>query len=298
MNILITGGTGFIGRKLCQSLISKGHNLTVLSRKPEKVPALCGNQVQALGDLNNLSEKNHFDSIINLAGEGIVDARWSKKRKQILIDSRIKVTEQLIAFINKAQQKPSVLISSSAVGYYGNQGSKILTENCMAINDNFAHQLCTLWEESAIKAEDFGLRVCILRTGLVIGNDGGFLAKMLPSFKLGLGGKIANGQQWMSWIHRGDLIEIITKMLDSPDMKGIYNSTAPNPVSNQDFTDCLAKKLHRPAIFSVPAFILKPMLGEMAELLLGGQRVIPARLQEINFQFQFNTLDEALNDVL
>lgn len=298
MNILLTGGTGFIGRKLCHSLLKKGHELTVLSRRPEKVPYLCGEQVQTINDLEKLSAIEHFEVIINLAGEGIADARWSNKRKQTLLDSRIKITEQLNTFINKAKQKPSVLISGSAVGYYGNQGSKILTENSKAINDGFAHQLCEQWEATAKKAENLGVRVCILRTGLVIGNDGGFLQKMLPAFKLGLGGKIGNGQQWMPWIHRTDLIQIIEKMMDSANMHGPYNASAPNPVTNQEFTCCLAKKLHRPAILPVPAPVLKLSMGEMADLLLGGQRVIPSRLQEINFQFQFNTLDEALDDVL
>ncbi len=298
MNILITGGTGFIGQKLCRYLLNKGHHLTVLSRKPAKVSLLCGKQVRAIDHLEKLSETNCLDAIINLAGEGITNARWTKKRKQILMDSRIKTTEQLIAFINKAQQKPSVLISGSAVGYYGNQGSTILTEKSKAIDNGFAHQLCARWETSALKARNLGVRVCILRTGLVIGNDGGFLAKMLPAFKLGLGGKIGNGQQWMSWIHRSDLIQIIDTMLNSTTMEGIYNGTAPHPVTNQEFTKCLANQLHRPAIVPAPAFILKLMLGEMADLLLGGQRAIPARLQDINFQFHFNTLDEALNDVL
>jgi uncharacterized protein (TIGR01777 family) len=298
MNILITGGTGFIGRKLCQSLTNKGHDLSVLSRKPEKVPLLCGRQVRAIDNLDKLSETDCFDAIINLAGEGIVNARWSKKRKQILIDSRINITEQLTAFINRAQQKPSVLISGSAVGYYGNQGSILLTEQSKAIDDDFPHQLCTLWETSAQKAGNLGVRVCILRAGLVIGNDGGFLAKMLPAFKLGIGGRIGNGQQWMSWIHRSDLVQIIEKMLNSTIMQGVYNGTAPTPVTNQEFTKCLANQLHRPAIVPAPAFMLSLLLGEMANLLLGGQRAIPARLQEINFHFQFKTLDEALNDVL
>ncbi len=298
MNILITGGTGFIGRKLCRSLINKGHDLTVLSRKPETVPLLCGKQVQSIDNLDKLKETENFKAIINLAGEGIADTRWSKNRKKILVNSRINITEQLIAFINRVQKKPSVLISGSAVGYYGNQGATILTEKSKAFNDGFAHQLCSSWETSAQKAENLGVRVCILRTGLVIGNDGGFLAKMQPAFKLGLGGKVGNGQQWMSWIHRSDLIRIIEQMLNSIEMKGVYNGTSPNPVTNLMLTKCLAKKIHRPAILPVPAIVLKLMLGEMADLLLGGQRVIPARLQEINFQFQFNTLDEALDDVL
>ena len=297
MNILITGGTGFIGKVLCQSLLQKQHQLTVLSRHPEKVPELCGIPVHAISDINSIPENEHFDAIINLAGEGIADARWTAKRKQLLRDSRIKTTQQLVDYMKKTKHKPAIFISGSAIGFYGDQGSKTLTESSDVMND-YAHQLCAEWETVALKAENLGIRVCILRTGLVLGDDGGFLVKMLPAFKLGLGGQLGNGQQWMSWIHRSDLISIIEKMLKDESMQGTYNGTAPAPVTNKAFSKTLAKKLNRPAIFPVPAVILKLLLGEMAELLLGSQRVIPDRLEKTDFRFKFVTLEEALDDVL
>lgn len=297
MKILITGGTGFIGKKLCHFLLSKNHELTVLSRTPEKVASLCGDTVTAINDITQLSSSNSFDAIINLAGEGIADKRWSEKRKQQLIDSRINTSKQLIAYINKADKKPRVFISASAIGYYGNRGSKILNEESLP-HDEFSHQLCSLWESTALEAEKLGVRTCIIRTGLVIGDDGGFLKRMLLPFQLGLGGPIADGQQWMSWIHRDDYIAIIDKLLASETLHGIFNATAPNPVTNAEFSKTLGKVLNRPAFIPIPAFVLKILLGEMADLLIGGQRVIPAKLEQTEFKFNFNTLAEALNDVL
>jgi uncharacterized protein (TIGR01777 family) len=297
MKILITGGTGFIGRELCKNLREKKHQLTVLSRKPETVTLLCGPDVQAINNLDNLSANDQFDAIINLAGEGIADARWSPSRKQILLDSRVKVTAQLIAFIDRAQKKPGVLISGSAVGYYGNQGAAVLDENS-AFKDGFSNSLCAEWEAVAEQAKSYGVRVCIIRTGLVVGAKGGFLKRMLLPFKLGLGGRLGDGRQWMSWIHMKDYIRIMLLMLETNKLEGIFNATAPNPVSNDQFTCCLAKNLSRPAFLPVPAFALKLLMGEMSELLLGGQRVLPKRLQQENFEFEFTTLEQALQDVL
>ncbi|MCK5190489.1 MAG: TIGR01777 family oxidoreductase, partial [Methylococcales bacterium] len=295
--ILITGGTGFIGKSLCRKLLENNDKLTVLSRRPEKVPQLCGKTTQAISSISDLTTEEHFDAIINLAGEGIADARWTSARKQKLLDSRIKTTEQLIAFIDRATEKPKVLISGSAVGFYGNQGDKQLDENS-AIHDDFAHQLCARWEAAAKAAEAHGVRVCIIRTGLVIGNDGGFLKRMLPAFKLGMGGPLGDGRQWMSWIHRTDFIAIIDKLLESKVMQGIFNATAPEPVSNAEFSQALGNVLNRPTFIPVPAFVLKTLLGEMSELLLGGQRVLPERIEQAGFKFQFKTLEQALKDVL
>jgi len=297
MKILITGGTGFIGKELCHFLLAKIHQLTVLSRNPEKVPTLFGESVTAIGSIEQLTASDSFDAIINLAGEGIADARWSKKRKQQLLDSRVNTTKQLIAYIEKADHKPEVLISGSAVGYYGNSGSKRLNEKSHP-HEDFSHQLCSLWESAASDAEKSGVRVCIIRTGLVIGNDGGFLKRMLLPFKLGLGGPIGNGKQWMSWIHRTDFIAIIDKLLESVTLQGIFNATAPEPVTNVEFSKTLGQVLNRPAFIPVPALVLNILLGEMAELLLGGQRVIPVRIEQAGFEFKFKTLNKALGDVL
>jgi len=297
MKILITGGTGFIGKTLCPFLLAKNHQLTVLSRRPKQVPALCGKSVNAISHIEHLTASDSFHAIINLAGEGIADARWSKARKQKLLNSRINTTKQLIAYINRADIKPEVLISGSAVGYYGNSGSKILNEQSLP-HEEFSHHLCALWESAAIKAEKLSVRTCIVRTGLVIGNDGGFVKRMLLPFKLGLGGPIADGQQWMSWIHRSDYIAIINKLLNSATLQGVFNATAPEPVTNAEFTKTLAQVLKKPAFIPAPALLVKILLGEMAELLISGQRVLPARLEKAGFEFKFTSLTHALNDTL
>lgn len=297
MKILMTGGTGFIGKKLCHFLLTKKHKLTVLSRKPEKVASLCGKSVDAISNLDQLTTEDSFDAIINLAGEGIADTRWTEARKQVLLDSRINITKQLVEYIERASKKPEVFISGSAVGYYGNRGSLKLTEESLP-HEEFSHQLCAQWEETAQQAKKFGVRVCIVRTGLVIGDDGGFLKRMLLPFKLCLGGSMGDGKQWMSWIHRTDYIAIIDNLLESSVLSGIFNGTAPEPVINADFSKILGNVLNRPTFMPAPAFVLKILLGEMSELLLGGQRVIPERLENSGFKFKFRTLKQALNDVL
>lgn len=297
MKILVTGGTGFIGRFVCKNLVQQGHELTVLSRRPNEVKSVCGQETTAIGSLEELTPYTIFHAIINLAGEPIANARWTTARKKALRDSRIGVTDQLIEFITQAETKPGVLVSGSAIGFYGDQSDSILDEQS-GYFDDFSHRLCTEWEQSANQAADLGVRVCILRTGLVIGKQGGFIQRMLLPFKLGLGGKIGTGRQWMSWIHRADLVAIIELMLNSSDMNGIYNGTAPNPVTNLEFTRSLATTLKRPALLPVPGLLLKLMLGEMSELLLGGQRVMPKRLEAQGYKFRFDTLGEVLNDVL
>ncbi|NOQ16396.1 MAG: TIGR01777 family protein [Methyloprofundus sp.] len=297
MKILITGGTGFIGKKLCLFLLSNGHELTVLSRKPKEVPLLCGESVQAISNIEQLTGSDSFDAIINLAGEGIANSRWTDARKQVLLDSRINTTKQLLAYIRRAKIKPEVLISGSAVGYYGNRGSKVLNEKSDP-HEDFAHELCEKWETVAREAEALNVRVCIIRTGLVIGEGGGFLKRMLPPFKFGLGGPMGSGQQWMSWIHITDLIAIIDKLLISEVLQGTFNATAPNPVSNAEFSQTLANILNRPAFLPIPTFVLEVLFGEMAELLIGGQRVVPERIEHAGYEFQFKTLGLALMDVL
>jgi uncharacterized protein (TIGR01777 family) len=297
MKILITGGTGFIGGALCKTLLSAGHELTVLSRKPETVAKRCGAGVTAIDHLHRLTPGHHYDAAINLAGEPIVGPRWTERRKKALIDSRVGVTEQLIGFIAAAEQKPAVLLSGSAVGYYGDQGDRILDENSGAV-DGFGHTLCAAWERSAFRASEYGVRVCLMRSGLVIGAGGGFLQPMLLPFKLGLGGHIGNGRQWLSWIHIDDHIAMQLQLLQAAHLSGVFNFTTPNPVTSRDFADILARLLHRPAIMAMPGWLLKLALGEMAGLLLGGQRVLPRRFQEEGFRFRFETLEAALRNVL
>jgi len=297
MKILITGGTGFIGRTLCHRLLDSGHELIVLSRRPEQVTKLCGKSVTAISNLEDLSSEESINSIINLSGKGIADRLWTKKRKQKLLDSRINITKQLIAYVARAKHKPSVMISGSAVGYYGNNGQSELDETTDN-PDDFAQQLCKQWEAAVESVKEHGVRLCIIRIGLVIGRNGGFVKRMLLPFKLGLGGRLGNGQQWMSWIHKEDLITIVEILLNASELEGNFNATAPQPVTNAEFSACLANNLHRPAIFPVPAIVLKLLLGEMSELLLGGQKVLPERLIEQGFPFQYKSLDSALKAIL
>lgn len=297
MRILVTGGTGFIGRSLCAACISSGHDIVVLSRSPERALRVCSPSVTAISDLSALPDSEHFDAIVNLAGEPIFGRRWSAARKQVLSDSRVGVTGQIVAFIARADRKPAALLSGSAIGFYGDQGDLVLDEASRAIDD-FSHRLCAAWEDAAVRARDFGVRVCILRTGLVLGNSGGLLQRMIPPFKLCLGGRLGDGRQWMSWIHLDDQIRAITALLESADVSGTFNLTAPKPVTNSEFTSCLAAHLHRPAWFHLPAWFLRLLFGEMADLLLASQRVIPRRLTEANFQFRHESLESALGEAL
>ena len=297
MNILITGGTGFIGRVLAKNLTEQGHTVTVLSRNPDQVVRICGPGVNALGSLGLLTTQDSYQIIINLAGAPIINARWTDQRKQLIRSSRIDLTEQLIAVIARMNVKPELLISGSAVGYYGNRGDTVVTEQSAAATD-FSGQLCADWEAAAKQAGQFGVRVCLIRTGLVVGEGGGFLQRMLPPFRLGLGGRLGDGRQWMSWIHRRDWIDIALAMINDSSMQGAYNAAAPNPVTNAEFTRLLAQCLKRPALLPVPAWLLKIVLGEMSELVLGGQRVMPERLLAQGFRFQYDDLAAALNEAL
>ena len=297
MKILITGGTGFIGRTLTQSLTAQSHDVTVLSRNLDAVEKMAVPSVKALNNLDQLKPEDNYQIIINLAGAPIFDARWSDARKQLIRDSRINLTRQLVGCMAAMTVKPELLISGSAIGYYGDQGDAVLTEQS-TIRTDFSQQLCVDWENEAKKAEQFGVRVCLIRTGLVLGDGGGLLQRMLLPFKLGLGGRLGNGQQWMSWIHRQDWIAIALMMITDLSMHGAYNATAPNPVTNHEFTRALANGLKRPTLLPVPACLLKMLLGEMSALVLGSQRVVPERLLAEGFTFQYTDLSGALTEVL
>lgn len=293
--ILITGGTGFIGQVLCQELANRGWSLTVLSRQaPNIVKELCG-PAQVIGDLGQTSGGAGFDAVINLAGEGIADKRWSDKRKQALRDSRIALTHDLVSAMESWDTKPGVLVSGSAVGVYGNQGDQLVTEDTSPTIE-FTHELCRDWEQAALEAHKLGVRVCLSRTGVVADPGGGFLQRMLLPFKLGLGGKLGSGRQYMPWVHRDDVVAALTWMLENEQARGPYNVVSPAPVTNAEFTKGLARVLGRPAILPAPAFALQLMLGEMARLLLTGQRAVPARLEKEGFRFKYPELADALQD--
>lgn len=297
MNILMTGGTGFLGSALTTNLIKQGHVLTVLSRNPDKVAKICGPEVNAISSLGQLNQEDNYPIIINLAGTPIFDARWSESRKQLIRESRIGLTKQLLGCIASMTFKPELLISGSAIGYYGSQGDTVLTEQTTPTTD-FSQQLCVDWETAATQAEQFGIRVCLIRTGLVIDKDGGFLQKMLLPFRLGLGGRLGDGKQWMPWIHRQDWVKIVLTMIADSSMHGAYNATAPNPVTNAEFTRILAQCLKRHALLPVPAGVLELLLGEMSQLVLASQRVIPERLLSQGFKFDYDDLTTALSKTL
>jgi len=293
MKILITGGTGLIGRALCRVLLEEGHELTVLSRDPASVKTRCGEAVQPMLGLGEWDETREFAAVINLAGEPIVDVRWSVSRKKALWDSRVGVTQQLVDCIRRAQHRPKVLLSGSAVGYYGDRGDEVLDESSSGAAD-YAAKLCAAWESAAQQAAGFGVRVCLLRTGLVLSRDGGLLTRMLTPFKLGLGARLGDGKQWMSWIQIDDYVALVLRLLACEDLTGPVDMTAPQPVTNRDFTAALAAALRRPAIFAAPACLLRGVLGERAPMLLGGQRVLPAKMMAHGYQFMHPQLISAL----
>ncbi len=295
MHILLTGGTGLIGRQLCRHWLAQGHRLTVLSRHPEHVARLCGDHVLGVGSLQEVI--GPVDAVINLAGAPIADRPWTHKRKALLWSSRISFTETLLAWLQGLEQKPAVLISGSAVGWYGDGGERELTEASGPVQDDFPSQLCIAWEETAQRAETLGIRVVLVRTGLVLAAEGGFLSRLLLPFKLALGGPIGNGRQWMPWVHIKDQIGLIDFLLHKPDASGPYNACAPHPVRNREFAKTLGQVLHRPAFMPMPAFALKVGLGELSGLLLGGQKALPERLQAAGFTFQFTELRAALDDL-
>lgn len=296
MHILLTGGTGLIGRELCRYWHAQGHQLTVLSRRPEEVAALCGAQVLGIARPEDIGPQP-VDAVVNLAGAPVADRPWTRKRKAFIWDSRIALTERLLAWLQAREQRPAVLLSGSAVGWYGDCGEREIDEQSMPVNEDFASQLCGAWEETALRAEALGIRVVCLRIGLVLSAKGGFLQRMLPPFKVGMGGRLGSGRQWMPWIHIADQIRAIDFLLHQTDARGPYNLCAPSPVRNQVFTKTLASVLRRPTFMIMPQALLKALLGEMSVLLLGGQRALPVRLQAAGFTFRYLDLTAALSDV-
>lgn len=294
---LITGASGLIGQALCQRLLNNGETVFALSRNCQKTQKILGAQVQCAESVAVLPKDCHIDVVINLAGAPIVDKRWSEQRKQLLLESRVTYTRDLIQQLAQRSSLPHSFISGSAVGWYGNQGETILTEDS-EFEADFSHELCDQWEKAALSAESLGMRVAIVRTGLVVSPSGGFLSKMLLPFKMGLGGPISDGQQYMPWIHIDDICRLFLFLAENRSCSGVFNGTAPRPVTNQQFSEALAETLHRPAFFRVPSCVLKLAMGEMADLLLGGQRAIPKKAETAGFEFLYTDIHSALSDVL
>ena len=298
--ILVTGGSGFIGRNLCKRLASlvgeQDLQVKVLSRSPRKAAKVLPKSVQMITDVTQLNQS--VDILINLAGEPIANRRWSEKRKAIISRSRIQTTQALYEYFKHTDKPPSIVISGSAVGYYGGglANNQSVTEDG-AVEPNFSSQLCADWENTAQQFEQLGSRVCFLRTGIVLGKQGA-LSKLLPAFKLGLGGPIATGQQWMPWVHIEDMVEIIIYAILN-NISGPINCTAPQPVTNREFAKTLGKVLRRPAIATMPATVVKLLFGQMGdELMIQGQSVIPQKLQKQGFQFKYSDLYSALRQLL
>ena len=300
MRVLMTGGSGFVGQRLCQRLKEAGHRLQVVSRDPKDAKGQLPAGTDVRGSVLDFVDAPP-DAIVNLAGEPIAARRWSDNQKKRLIDSRVNITRDLVILCEQLKQSggqaPRVMVSGSAMGYYGDQGDREVTEETPP-HDEFAHRLCKRWEDTAREAADFGTRVALLRTGLVLDLGGGSLQKMLPPFKLGLGGRFGDGKQFMPWIHREDLVRIILFLLEHGELEGPFNGSAPKPVTNAEFTRTLASRLHRPAVLPVPAIALETAFGEMARLLLTGVDMRPRRLLDAGFEFRYPTLEEALAEIL
>ena len=297
MKLLVTGGTGFIGRHLIERRLLKGDEVVCLSRQPEKVNQLFAGRVKGIKELPK-DGSLQVDAIVNLAGEPIADKRWSHAQKHRLRDSRILLTLKLVEWISESAHKPHTLISGSAIGFYGPQAAEVVLSEESEVKTGFTHQLCADWEKAALQVEALGVRVCLIRTGIVLGEGGGALSKMLLPFKLGLGGPIANGRQVMSWIHLEDELEVIEMLLTHDQLSGAFNLTAPEAVTNAEFSKTLGKVLKRPACLPLPSLVPKLLLGEGAELLLEGQRVYPQKLLDIGFKFKYPSLDTALRQIV
>ena len=296
MRILITGATGFIGGALCAALLGRGHALTLLTRgSPRAANTGTKRWLQwtpgALRGWESVLED--VDGVINLAGEPIAERRWTDTQKRRIEKSRMDATRSLVQACAKAKHKPHFLINASAVGYYGARGDETLTEASAPGND-FLSALCRDWEEEAKKAEELGMRVVRLRTGIVLASGGGALAKMALPFKFFLGGSLGSGQQWMSWIHREDHVGLIMHLIDHADIHGAVNATAPNPARNKEFSKTLGKVMGRPCWAPVPGFALKIVVGDMAEMLLTGQRVLPVAAEKSGYRFRYPELQGAL----
>lgn len=302
MRIIITGATGFIGAPLCSALKNAGHRVTVLTRSRDAAekslgagyelvewqPPTSGEWEAAIGGA---------EGVINLAGENIGASRWTKKRKQVIIGSRLAATGAIVNAIGKAKNKPKVLVNASAVGFYGPRGDEEVTEQSSAGSD-FLAQTVQQWENEAKKAEAYGTRVVLLRNGIVLEKDGGALARMLLPFRLFIGGPIGSGRQWMSWIHRDDVMGLILFALQNGNARGVINATAPNPVTMQEFCMTLGKAMHRPSWLPAPGFALKILLGEMSMLVLTGQKVLPKQAEKLGYKFQYPELGAALRAIV
>ena len=300
MHIFITGATGFIGRALVLRLQRDGHTITALVRDEDRARAALGADVEVLGLSASEAELRDAlaasDGVVNLAGEPLI-GRWTRERVETITESRVDLTARLVNAMRHAEHQPGVFVSASAVGYYGDRGDEVLTERS-APADDFLARLCRDWERAALDAEGAGARVVLLRTGIVLGREGGALARLLLPFRLGLGGPIGSGRQYMPWIHLRDHVELVAAALSDERFSGPFNVSAPTPVTNREFVRALGRAMHRPALLPLPAFALKLALGEAASVLLTGQRALPEKALDLGFHFSYGEIDAALTEIV
>jgi uncharacterized protein len=299
MRVTLTGASGLIGTRLVHALTARGDDVTVLSRNPERAAEALGvaaEEWQPDAGPAPAAALAGRDAIVHLAGER-VDQRWSDGAKQAIRTSREAGTRNLVDGLRGAEPRPDVLVASSAVGYYGARGDEVVDESTPA-GDGFLAEVCAAWEHQAQRAEELGLRVVCVRTGVVLDAGGGALARMLTPFKLGVGGPVAGGAQYMPWIHVDDLVGIYLAAIDAAHWSGPVNATAPDPVTNATFSKALGRALHRPAVLPIPGAALGLLYGEMAEIVTTGQRAVPRRPLELGYEFRHPELDEALRDAL
>jgi uncharacterized protein (TIGR01777 family) len=294
MHILITGGTGFIGTPLVARLVSSGHTVTVLSRQ-----ALASTDpVSYISSLDDIGDGEAVDAIINLAGASLAAKRWSTAYKEEIFSSRLDTTRELLAMISRLEQPPAVLLSASAIGVYGHHGDEILDEDGLQVA-GFAQSLCSQWEALALEAQQYGVRVCLLRLGVVLDEGGGAFSEMARPFRLGIANWMGDGHQWLSWVHRQDVLAALEFLLEQSTLSGPFNITGPDPVTSRGFCDAMKRRRRTLLTAPVPAVAMRLLVGEMAdELLLNGQRVVPAALQAAGFEFRYETLDQALEAIL
>lgn len=304
MKVAIIGATGFVGSRLVERLHAEGHQILVFTRNVERAARVFPNsafpnlEVVAYTPTQSGNWQSRIagcDGVVNLAGEPISE-RWTSERKQSILNSRKLGTQKLVEATAQANPKPQVLVSGSAIGYYGTSETATFDETSPA-GDDFLAEVCKAWEAEAEKVKGVGVRLVILRTGIVLGM-GGAIARMLTPFKLFAGGPIGTGKQWFSWIHREDLVSLILKALTDPSMEGTFNATAPNPVRMAEFSTTMGQVIHRPSWLPVPGFAIEALLGDGAKVVLEGQQVLPKRTQQTGFQYQYPTLKQALEQVL
>lgn len=297
MKVLVTGATGFVGKKVVEKLLAKNHQVVVLTRNPQKAQAIWGDKVTAFAwnstkELVPTPALDGVEAVINLVGENISEARWSESQKQKIYDSRILSTKNFMESLLPLEKKP-VVVSTSAIGVYGPRDNELISESTM-VGAGFLANVCDDWERIALDYKKEIPRLVIIRVGVVLGKDGGMLKKLMPIFKMGFGGPIGNGKQWMSWIHLEDLANLYVYAVENSNMEGIINGVSPYPLTNKAFTKAFSKAVKRPALIPVPPLALKLMMGQMSCIAIDSQKIVSERLKMLGFNFEFAKADKAL----